>query len=126
MGQKLMTPATVEGWHTGSEWIDGGTLNERVNFAVNQMEDYTKPGIQALVDRLGADRKPLSPEEFVDRMLDLVGPIEVAVETRGGLLQYAELGDYLRFDTESDREESGFKVSRMLQLIVSSIDYQLA
>src|SRR5262245_20172375 len=30
MGQSLMNPPTVEGWHTGKEWIDGGTLNERV------------------------------------------------------------------------------------------------
>ncbi|MCI0440584.1 MAG: DUF1800 domain-containing protein, partial [Chloroflexi bacterium] len=34
MGQQLYNPPTVEGWHTGHEWIDGGTLNERVNFAV--------------------------------------------------------------------------------------------
>ena len=27
MGQDLMNPPTVEGWHTGKEWIDGGTLN---------------------------------------------------------------------------------------------------
>ena len=126
MGQHLMTPPTVEGWHTGKEWIDGGTLNERVNFAVNQMDDYTKPGIQAMVDRLGAEGNPLSPEEFVDRLLDLVGPIEVAGETRGGLLEHAESGGDLRFDTESDWRESGLRVSRMLQLIVSSIDYQFA
>ena len=28
MGQQLLNPPTVEGWHTGKEWIDGGTLNE--------------------------------------------------------------------------------------------------
>ena len=26
MGQKLLDPPTVEGWHTGKEWIDGGLL----------------------------------------------------------------------------------------------------
>ena len=35
MGQAVLTPPTVEGWHTGKEWIDAGTLNERVNFAVD-------------------------------------------------------------------------------------------
>ena len=25
MGQDLMNPPTVEGWHTGREWIDSGT-----------------------------------------------------------------------------------------------------
>ena len=31
MGQSLLNPPTVEGWHTGSEWIDSGTLSERIN-----------------------------------------------------------------------------------------------
>ena len=126
MGQRLMTPSTVEGWHTGREWIDGGTLNERVNFAFNQMEDYTKPGIQEIIDTLSAHGKPFSPEEFVDRALDLAGPIEVSDETRGGLLEYAESEGDLRFDTKSARQESSLRASRMLQLIVSSIDYQFA
>ena len=26
MGQDLLNPPTVEGWHTGKEWIDSGTL----------------------------------------------------------------------------------------------------
>ena len=29
MGQDLLNPPTVEGWHTGKEWIDSGTLVER-------------------------------------------------------------------------------------------------
>ena len=33
MGMDLMNPPTVEGWHTGHEWIDSGTLVERINFA---------------------------------------------------------------------------------------------
>ncbi|GIT44037.1 MAG: hypothetical protein Ct9H300mP11_19730 [Chloroflexota bacterium] len=33
MGMDLMNPPTVEGWHTGREWIDSGTLVERINFA---------------------------------------------------------------------------------------------
>ena len=37
MGQDLLNPPTVEGWHTGKEWIDSGALVERVNFASNQV-----------------------------------------------------------------------------------------
>jgi uncharacterized protein (DUF1800 family) len=54
MGQALMNPPTVEGWHTGREWIDGGTLNERVNFAVNQVADLAKPDIRDLINQLAA------------------------------------------------------------------------
>ena len=32
MGQELFNPPSVEGWHTGREWIDGGTLVQRINF----------------------------------------------------------------------------------------------
>jgi uncharacterized protein (DUF1800 family) len=126
MGQSLMTPPTVEGWHTGTEWIDGGTLNERVNFAVNHVGDASKPGIRAIIDRLSADGRPLSAEAFVERCLDLAGPLDVDAETRDGLTEYAESGGELRFDTEAHERESSARIVRMLQLIVSSIDYQFA
>ena len=126
MGQRLMTPPTVEGWHTGREWIDGGTLNERVNFAVNQVADFTKPGIQSILNRLSAEGRPLSPEEFVDKCLDLVGPLTVGSQTWDALLEYAESGGELRFGTDADRQESSARVACMLQLIVASIDYQFA
>ena len=126
MGQFLYNAPTVEGWHTGKEWVDGGTLNERVNFAVNQMGDPAKPGIRAIIDRLRAEGRPLSTEEFVEGCLDLAGPVDVDAETRDGLVEYAESGGELRFDTEADEQESSARIVRMLQLIVSSIDYQFA
>ena len=39
MGMDLMNPPTVEGWHTGHEWIDSGTLVERINFACSTGAD---------------------------------------------------------------------------------------
>jgi hypothetical protein len=123
MGQRLMGPMTVEGWHTGKEWIDGGTLNERINFAATMVGDATQPGIQFVVDRLSREG-PLSPEELVDRSLDLVGPINVDDEARDGLLTYAHSGGDLNFETAP--EESAKRVVRMLQLIVSTREYQFA
>src|SRR5215831_1516720 len=32
MGQDLLNPPSVEGWHTGVEWINSGSLMQRVNF----------------------------------------------------------------------------------------------
>ena len=126
MGQDLMAPPTVEGWHTGSDWIDGGTLNERVNFGVNLVGDFTKPGIQSIINRLAADGGTLSAEEFVERCLDLVGPMTVSSETRDALLEFARSGDDLRFGTDEERQASSARVTGMLQLIVSSIDFQFA
>jgi uncharacterized protein (DUF1800 family) len=126
MGQTLMDPPTVEGWHTGKEWIDGGTLTERVNFAVGMVKDTSKPGPQYIIRRLSASGQPIPPSEFVDRCLDLVGPMEVCAETRKALLAFAERGGDLRFDTEEQRRESESRIGRMLTLIVASREYQFA
>ena len=123
MGQQLLNPLTVEGWHTGPEWIDGGTLNERVNYSVNQL-DASKPGVQDVVERLGANGSPLSPGEFVDRCLDLAGPLVIGDDTRERLLAHAELGGELRFGGNGDKNGAGERVVRMLQLIVSTREYQ--
>ena len=126
MGQQLFDPPTVEGWHTGHEWIDGGTLNERVNFAVNEVGDLSKPGIVDLVERMSSDGDSCQPAEFVERSLELVGPVEVSDDTRAGLMRYAEAAGELRFDTEEAREDSATHTGRMLQLIVSTREYQMA
>ena len=89
MGQKLLDPPTVEGWHTGKEWIDGGNLTERVNFAVGEIGDGSSPGIQRIVDRLLEGDSLSSPESFVDSILNAIGPIEVEEPTRAALVKFA-------------------------------------
>ena len=127
MGQQLMNPATVEGWHTGREWINGGTLNERVNFAVDQFSDADAPGVQDIVGRLkSSNGAGLAPSEFVDRCVDLMGPLEIGGDTRSGLVRHAEKQGALGFDTDESAQESATRVRRMLQLIVASREYQFA
>ena len=126
MGQELLNPPTVEGWHTGKEWIDGGTLNERVNFSVGEVSDATKPGIQEIINRLKAERGSLSPEEFVEKCLDLVGPMTVSDTTREFLMKFAESGGDLDIDANGASDESVARVVRMIQLIVATREYQLA
>ena len=124
MGQNLMNPFTVEGWHTGPEWIDGGTLNTRVNFAVDELTDASQPGIREIVARLRDSGAPLPPPEFVDRCIQLAGPVAVEEDTRDDLLDYAESGGSLTFDTKAERADSDTRILRMLQLIVSTREYQ--
>ncbi len=125
MGQTLMNPPTVEGWHTGHEWIDGGTLNERVNFAVNQFNDLSSPGVRAIVERLARDGA-LSPDQLVERCLDLVGPLEVGDQTRSALSSYADSVGDVDLSTDQARTDNAGKVARMLQMIVASREYQFA
>ena len=126
MGQRLMDPPTVEGWHTGKEWIDGGTLNERVNFAVDRVGDLEKPGIKGIVDAIGSASSTLSAEDMVESCLDQLGAIDVEQETRVALVKGAEAAGPLKFDTDEDKEQSVASIQRTLQLIVASTEFQFA
>ena len=126
MGQQLFNPSTVEGWHMGKEWIDGGTLNERINFAVDEVGDPTTPGIRAIIRRLEAKGDSLTPEEFVEGCLDLTGPLTVSDKTHLALQRYARSGGALCFSTNEERCQSETRIVQMLQLIVASREYQFA
>ncbi len=126
MGQTLLNPPTVEGWHTGKEWIDGGALTERVNFAVNEVSNIDSPGVSDFVSRIRGEGDKVSPEQFVDKSLDLVGPFKVTSETHQALMEFAESGGDLSFDTDEDNDISDGRIVRMLQLIVASREFQFA
>ena len=124
MGQKLMDPPSVEGWHTGKEWIDGGTLTERVNYAINTLNDPEKPGVRAIVDRIRSGDDATSPAQFVDSLLDLVGPLELESETRDTLLAHAEKDGPLEWGSDESASASTERVVQLLTLVVSAREYQ--
>lgn len=72
MGQELLNPPSVEGWHTGKEWIDGGTLVQRINFTADLLGDPSYPGVQDIVDTLAAQGPTISAEELVDGCLRML------------------------------------------------------
>ena len=115
MGQRLMNPPTVEGWHTGHEWIDSGTLSERIGFVESQFEDVSKPGVREMVERVGSLDD--DPNQLVDRCLDLLGGITVSKQTYESLIDYAsELGGM--------KSDESVGVHNLLQMTASTVDYQ--
>jgi hypothetical protein len=123
MGQDLLNPPSVEGWHTGSEWINSGTLMKRINFAADVLGDIDRPGIRAMIERLES-QGDLSPEAFVDRCLDLIGPLQVRSETRQQLVNHASEEGILSWGTAQEAETSSTRVGEMLQLIASLREFQ--
>jgi uncharacterized protein (DUF1800 family) len=118
MGQRLMNPPTVEGWHTGHEWINSGTLSERVGFVERQFRDISKPGVRDMVERAGSLDD--DPDKLVDRCLDLLGGIVVSEQTYDSLVAYAkELSSM-----DSGDEETPVGVHDLLQMTASTVDYQ--
>lgn len=124
MGQALFDPPSVEGWHTGKEWIDGGNLVERVNFAVGKVRDPRSPGVAAATARLAAAPGPQSAESLVDSCLEFAGPLDVADATRAGLLEFATSCGKLRFESAEDAASSKGQVARLLSLVVAAPEYQ--
>ncbi len=123
MGQGLLQPPTVEGWHEGVEWIDSGALVERVNFAASELGNPSNPGVRSIADRLARDGgHQQSPEQLVDGCLDLMGPLTVESQTREAIVDFAsQFGEVDFADDDSVQT-----VANVMRLIASSKEYQLA
>ena len=123
MGQGLLQPPTVEGWHEGIEWIDSGALVERINFAASELGNPSNPGVKAIAERLARDGgHRQSPEQLVDGCLDLMGPMTVEDQTREAIVGFAS--QYGEVDFGDD--DSVQTVANVMRLIASSKEYQLA
>jgi uncharacterized protein (DUF1800 family) len=126
MGQQLLDPPSVEGWHTGPEWINSATLMSRVNFASQQFADLEKPGVRSIVQRVQAQGTRLSPERVVDACLELMGPLAVSEETRRHLLDHMAAAGHPHGGSAVDAAPSAERIRELLQLIVATREYQLA
>lgn len=125
MGQDLLNPPSVEGWHTGAEWINSGSLMRRVNFAAELVGDITRPGIRAIIGRLQA-QNARTPSEIVDTCLDLMGPLEVLPTSHAELISFASQDGDFSWDTPEQVERSSARVGELLQLIVAQREFQFA
>ena len=121
MGQDLMNPPTVEGWHTGQEWIDSGTLVARITFTADQIGNVTLPGVKDIIDRLGSEGIN-QPGAMVDRCLDMLGGYSLPDETRGYLVEHIGKAGELKPGTAA----YGGQIAQTLQLIVATQEYQFA
>ena len=84
MGQLILNPPSVEGWHFGKEWINSGSLSSRVNFVAERVGDTSLPGVQSIINRLGTGSgQRMSSDDFVDGCLDLMGPLTLGDAARG-------------------------------------------
>ena len=122
MGQEILNPPSVEGWHTGKEWIDGGTLVQRINFIADYVSDLSQPGIQEIVTRLASEGPTISPEALVDGCLRLLGHYELEDETRSMMVEKSRKSG----DLPTDTREFPHKVAEMLQMIVATKEYLYA
>ncbi len=126
MGQYLINPPSVEGWHEGLEWIDTGTFVERLNFASSQLGNTAHPGIRSLIERVATNGgSAVAPSTLVDRCLDEIGMLSISDETRAGLIAYASAGGDLIANPELDAETEQ-RIAQLLQMIAATHEFQRA
>ena len=105
MGQELFNPPSVEGWHTGKEWINSGALVERVNFASSRVGDVSKPGVKSLIARilniLGED---FSYIELIDASIEVLGTAQIDRSTRETLIKEMEEEGSFNLDDQTETE----------------------
>ncbi len=127
MGQHLINPPSVEGWHQGAEWIDTGTLVERLNFATQQLGDTSKPGVKAMIRRVASESDGvISPSRLVDACLDAMGVVAVSEDTREALENFAASGGDLQVDAQDISDAAEQRIAQMLQMVGASHEFQRA
>ena len=121
MGQTLLSPPSVEGWHEGTEWINSGTMVERVNFGSLHMSDMAHPGIRNYVDSIKSDAESnLDPVELVDKCLNLLGPLKASTDTRDGLLTHVVKDGPIDIHDSSGEQ----RIADIFGLIASTREFQ--
>ena len=127
MGQALLGPPSVEGWQGGSEWINTGTYAERVNFVTRVLGDPTRPGVKAVIDRINrvAGDGDLSADGLLDACLEALGPLEILDSTRANLADFASTYGRLNLSDEATTAGTEEAVLNLIQLIVSTQEYQM-
>ena len=127
MGQQLANPPSVEGWHQGTEWVDTGTLVERINFATGHLGRIDAPGVRSMIRGVCSQAEgPISPEGLVDACLDQMGARTVSDDTRESLLAFASKRGDLEVAGREPDEKAQRRVAEMLQLVAATTEFQRA
>ncbi len=122
MGQELLDPPSVEGWHTGSEWINSGSLLARINFVADSVTRTSQPGIQNIIRHMKSDNVN-TPDELLDACLAHMGFLELSSETREQLDEHANAGGNLDW---SDESATAIRIGEIMALISATTEYQFA
>jgi hypothetical protein len=120
----FLNPPSVEGWHTGQEWIDSGGLVKRVNFVAGQFGDIQQPGIRSIVDAILSKGPELNATSIVDGCLELMGHLQLHKANRQHLIEHINHTGGVFTDTSENREKAARKVLEVITNIGTSREFQ--
>ncbi|HWK09401.1 MAG TPA: DUF1800 domain-containing protein [Vicinamibacterales bacterium] len=115
MGQQLLEPPDVSGWHIGEGWFSTGAMLARMNFAA-QLATNQKFRLRDALRGAGS-----TPDALLSEALDRLHPLEYDRDGRSALLGYLDgAGAWSGSDSQLL-----VKVPGLVHLIVGSGEYQL-
>ena len=124
MGQSLLDPPSVEGWQTGRDWINSGSVVKRINFVADRVSNIELPGVQNIITRVASAGTATTPDALVEMCLDLMGPVQVSETTHRELTSHAEEDGAMSWATDEEYATSAQRVGDMMALIAASTEYQ--
>ena len=128
MGQTLLNPPSVEGWHEGTEWINSGSIVERVNFAFDVWNNHNSSEVKDITERLSIEGSG-DAEAVVSNCLDYMGPLTFTEEkSKAAIVDHVSKNGAVNFGAPSSGERliAEKRVAEILGLIASSKEYQRA
>ena len=123
MGQSLHDPPSVEGWHTGKEWVNTGSVVQRINFVADHFSNVDLPGVKSIVSHVISNGEVMTPEKLVDRCLEYMGPVQASDKTRSELVTHAKSEGPLDC-SDNQGDDVARRIGDMLALIGSTVEYQ--
>ena len=118
MGQTLLNPPSVEGWHQGTEWINTGSLTERLNFASKQITNISNPGTKSIIQNIIKENQDVNdPKEIINHCLEELGYINLSDNSLNVLNEFIGLDKNNNKITEKN-------IKNLLKLIVSAPEFQ--
>ena len=120
MGQDILNPPTVEGWHTGKEWINSGAFINRVNFVADKLKNAELPGVKIIIENVKQSSTSDSPESIVDACLEELGNLKLEDDT------YKELIDDIKSAEGPNGNGSSIdhQIANTLSMIAGTVEYQ--
>jgi len=120
MGQAILDPPSVEGWYTGKEWINSGSLLARINFVADYVTNIGLPGVKTIIGDMKAEGVT-TPEQLVTASLAHMGYLELGDETKDQLMEHAKSNGDLDW---SDEAATGTRIGEILALVGATTEYQ--
>ena len=123
MGQDVLNPPSVEGWHTGKEWINSGAFINRVNFVADRLKNIELPGVKTIIENVKQNSDHNVPESIVDSCLEELSCLKLETKTYNELTKEINSNN-IEEHSNADDKIIDQQIINILFLIAGTKEYQ--